>query len=123
MSRRTLTLGQWGEQLAEHHLVAKAGAQVLLRNYRSDWGEIDLVVLHEGELVGVEVKTRTVLDLEAPEEAVRRAQLRRIACALSELAVEAGLDELHWRIDVVAIEVDPSGTLQRLDHLRDVYPP
>ena len=122
MSRHHLTLGQWGEQLAESHLV-KAGAQVLLRNYRSDWGEIDLVVVHEGELVGVEVKTRTLLDVEAPEEAVRRAQLRRIAGALGELAVDTGLEDLHWRVDVVAIEVDPSGALQRLEHIRDAYPP
>jgi putative endonuclease len=122
MSRRHLTLGQWGEQLAESHLV-KAGAQVLLRNYRSEWGEIDLVVMHEGELVGVEVKTRTLLDVEAPEEAVRRAQLRRIAGALGELAVDTGLEDLHWRVDVVAIEVDPSGALQRLEHFRDAYPP
>jgi putative endonuclease len=121
MAGRNLTLGQWGEHLAEQHLV-KAGAQVLQRNYRSDQGEIDLVIMHEGELVGVEVKTRTLLDVEAPEEAVRRSQLRRIAGALGELAVDAGFGELHWRIDVVAIEVDPSGTLHRLDHLRDVYP-
>jgi putative endonuclease len=122
MAGRNLTLGQWGEHLAEQHLV-KAGAQVLQRNYRSDQGEIDLVIMHEGELVGVEVKTRTLLDVEAPEEAVRRSQLRRIAGALGKLAVDAGFGELHWRIDVVAIEVDPSGTLQRLEHIRDAYPP
>ena len=122
MTRRSQTLGQWGEQLAESHLV-KAGAQVLLRNYRSAQGEIDLVVMHEGELVGVEVKTRTLLDLEAPEEAVRRSQLRRVAGALGALAVDVGLEALHWRVDVVAIEVDPSGTLQRLEHIRDAYPP
>jgi putative endonuclease len=122
MAGRNLTLGQWGEHLAEQHLV-KAGAQVLQRNYRSDQGEIDLVIMHEGELVGVEVKTRTLLDVEAPEEAVRRSQLRRIAGLLGELAVDAGFEELHWRVDVVAIEVDPSGTLQRLEHIRDAYPP
>lgn len=122
MTRRSLTLGQWGERVAEQHLV-KAGAQVLARNYESPQGEIDLIVMHEGDLVGVEVKTRTLLDVEAPEEAVRRAQLRRIAGALGELAVDTGLEDLHWRVDVVAIEVDPSGALQRLEHFRDAYPP
>lgn len=122
MSRRHLSLGEWGERLAEQHLV-QAGAQVLLRNYRSAYGEIDLVVMHEGALVGVEVKTRTLLDLEAPEEAVRPAQLRRIVNSLGELAVEVGFEELHWRVDVVAVQVDVDGSLHRLEHIRDAYPP
>ena len=121
MTTRRQTLGQWGEQLAESHLV-RAGAEVLLRNYRSDQGEIDLVVMHEGDLVGVEVKTRTLLDVEQPEEAVTRRQLRRIANALSEVAVDLGHEDKHWRIDVVAVAVHVTGTVERLQHIRDAYP-
>jgi putative endonuclease len=121
MTNRRQTLGQWGEQLAESHLV-RAGAHVVLRNYRSDHGEIDLVVMHDGDLVGVEVKTRTLLDLEAPEEAVSRRQLRRIANALAEVATDLGYEKLHWRIDVVAVAVHVTGTVDRLQHIRDAYP-
>lgn len=120
MTRQTATLGQWGEQLAEAHLV-KAGARVLARNVRSPYAEIDLVVEHEGELVAVEVKTRTLLDLEAPEQAIHPRQLRRIAKALSALAVELGMDDRHWRIDAVAVDVDVNGTAWRVQHYRDVF--
>lgn len=122
MTRRSLTLGQWGERVAEQHLV-KAGAQVLARNYESPQGEIDLIVMHEGDLVGVEVKTRTLLDLEKPEEAIRRRQLRRIANALAEAAHDFNCDELHWRIDVVAIDMHVNGTVTRVEHIRDAFPP
>jgi putative endonuclease len=120
MTTRRQTLGQWGEQLAESHLV-KAGAEVVLRNYRCHHGEIDLVIKQDGDLVGVEVKTRTLLDLEQPEEAVSQRQLRRIANALTDLAIEFGYEDLHWRIDVVAVAVHVSGTVERLEHIRDAY--
>src|SRR5437667_32947 len=61
MSRYNIELGKFGELVAETYLV-KVGARVLARNYRSEPGEIDLVVEHEGDLVAVEVKTRTALD-------------------------------------------------------------
>jgi hypothetical protein len=39
----------------------------------------------------------------------------------------AGLDEellsRHWRVDMVAIEVEMDGSVIRCDHIRDVYPP
>jgi putative endonuclease len=115
------TVGWYGERLAEHHLL-ELGVQLLARNYRIPFGEIDLVVLHEGELVAVEVKTRTRLDVEMPEEAVNWWKLRRIKQALTTYAVDSDLLEMPWRIDVVAIELDLDGQVLRLDHLRSVYP-
>jgi putative endonuclease len=121
MSRHNIELGRWGELLAERHLV-HLGARVLARNYRSQPGEIDLVVEHEDDLVAVEVKTRSVVDLEAPEEAVTYWKLRRMVRGLEAYAFDNDLLERSWRLDVVAIEVDMDWSLRRLDHLRSVYP-
>jgi len=79
-----------GERLAEEHLLQQ-GAQLLERNYRIDYGEIDLLMEHEGDLVAIEVKTRDVLDLEQPEEAVRWSQLRRIVRAMTTYAMDEDL--------------------------------
>ena len=119
-NRHNIDLGRWGEQLAESHLV-KAGARVLARNYRSEPGEIDLVIEHDGDIVAVEVKTRTDLDLEAPEEAVTRWKLRRMTRGLETYAMDNDLLDRHWRLDVVAIELDAEGTLLRCEHIRDAY--
>ena len=121
MNLRTQTVGRRGERLAEEHLLAQ-GARLLERNYRIDYGEIDLVLEHEGDLVAVEVKTRDVMDLEQPEEAVSWHQLRRIVRALSTYATDNDLLEGTWRIDVVLIVIEPDGSVLRLDHLRSVYP-
>src|SRR5262245_58946642 len=120
MSRHNIELGRFGELVAEHHLV-KVGARVLARNYRTDPGEIDLVVEHDGDLVAVEVKTRTALDLEAPEEAITRWKLRRMARGLETFAIDNNMVDRHLRLDVVAIEIDLEGNVQRCEHIRDAY--
>ena len=107
--------------MAESHLV-KSGARVLARNYRSAPGEIDLVIDDDGDLVAVEVKTRTDLDLEQPEEAITRWKLVRMARGLETFAIDNDLEQRPMRLDVVAIVLNLDGSVQRLDHLRSVYP-
>lgn len=106
--------------MAEAHLV-RAGARILARNYRSAPGEIDLVIEHDDALVAVEVKTRSAVDLEAPEEAVTRWKLQRMIRGLETFAMDNEMLEWHRRLDVVAIEIDFDGAVQRCEHLRDVY--
>jgi putative endonuclease len=120
VTRHNIALGKWGEQLAETLLV-NLGATVLERNYRSDPGEIDLIIDHDDALVAVEVKTRTDLDLEKPEEAVTRWKLRRMILGLQTFAQDHDMLERHWRLDVVAVELDLDGSLRRCEHIRDVY--
>jgi putative endonuclease len=117
----TLTVGRRGERLAEDHLVAQ-GARLLERNFRVNYGEIDLLLEHDGDLVAVEVKTRGVEDLEQPEEAVTRGQLGRIAQVMAAYAMDNDRLESPWRIDVVLIVIDVDGSVLRLDHLRSIYP-
>jgi putative endonuclease len=121
MNLRTQNVGRRGERLAEEHLLGQ-GARLLERNYRVEYGEIDLLLEHDGDLVAVEVKTRDVGDLEAPEEAVSWRQLRRIVRALETYAMDNDLLEGTWRIDVVLIVIEPDESVLRLDHLRSVYP-
>jgi len=121
MTMDNRTFGLKGEKLAETYLIDQ-GARVLSRNYRIAYGEIDLVLEHEGELVAVEVKTRSSGDLEQPEEAFTWRQLRRIARALGTYASDTELLDMPWRIDAVAIQIDHDGSVRRLDHLRSVYP-
>jgi putative endonuclease len=120
MSRHNVDLGKFGEMVAESHLIKK-GATILARNYRFQPGEIDLIVEHEDDLVAVEVKTRTDLDLERPEEAVTRWKLRRMALGLQAFAVDNDLLDRHWRLDVVAIDIDLDGNVARCEHIRDAY--
>ena len=114
------TLGKRGEQLAADLLVGE-GARVLARNFRVAGGELDLVVEQDGDLVGVEVKTRRPGQPALPEEAVNAARLARLERALTTFAQQHGHEDVGWRIDVVAIEVAADGNVRRLEHIRDAY--
>ncbi len=92
-------LGKEGEAYALKYL-KKHGYKIIEKNYRSQYGEIDIIGKDRNILVFVEVKTRTNWD---PLEAVnkhKQKQLTRVA--LSYLA-EKGLENSECRFDVVGI--------------------
>ena len=70
MSKRdNKIIGDGGERLAEAYFISK-GYRILNKNYRTDIGEIDLIVTNETDLVFAEVKTRSGLGYGYPAEAV-----------------------------------------------------
>lgn len=107
-------LGRRGEELAAQHLGAK-GYEIVARNWRCETGELDLVIRDAGELAFVEVRTRRGKSMGSPEESITAAKQARLA-SLGEAYVQAHDWNGFWRIDVVAIEMDRRGRLQRIDH-------
>lgn len=114
-------LGRTGERLACEHL-ERLGYRVVARNYRTRWGELDVVAATAREIVFCEVKTRRS-GSGSPLEAIRagkRRQVRRMAFQwLSER-----LDRPHaadLRFDAIGVTLDPAGRLLRLEHLEDAF--
>jgi len=116
-------LGRTGEDLALAHL-ERLGFELVARNHRTRWGEIDLIV-HDGtSLVFVEVKTRRPSGAgRGPWEALherKRAQVRRMAAAyLADVQDRPRSTEL--RFDAIGVVIDPRGRLVRLDHLEAAF--
>jgi putative endonuclease len=114
--RRT---GQIGEEIAAAHLRG-LGYEIVARNVRTRYGELDIVALDGDCLVFVEVKTRRSAALGAPEEAVDARKLAQIAAlAESYLATLTG-PEPECRIEVVAVELSPNGERRRITVLTAV---
>ena len=100
--------GKRGEQIACKAL-EKKGYRILEKNYRCRQGEIDLVARHRDYIVFVEVRSKTGTAFGPPEESITAAKKKKlIATALDYLNYHPGLPE-NWRIDFVAVELDPSG--------------
>ena len=95
-------LGRWGEEHAALHLQGM-GYELVARNWRSEHGEIDLVARQGNTWVFVEVKTRRTQDFGAPQEAVTAVKQRRLLEAAQAYLAAHDLDDVAWRIDVVAI--------------------
>ena len=115
--------GQQGEELAAAHF-ERLGYEVLARNHRTRYGELDLVVFDGTTLVFVEVKTRRASSAErGPWEALderKRRQVRRMAAAYL-LEVSARPHSAELRFDAIGIVIDARGRLVRLDHLEAAF--
>ena len=116
-------LGRSGEDLALAHL-ERLGFELVARNHRTRWGEIDLIVHDGSTLVFVEVKTRRASGSgRGPWEALherKRAQVRRMAAAyLADVQDRPRATEL--RFDAIGVVIDPRGRLVRLDHLEAAF--
>lgn len=112
-------LGSWGESVAATHLEAK-GYAIVARNWRCARGEIDLVARAGDVLVFVEVKTRRGRGMGTPEEGVTPGKAKRLLELGQRYLLAHDLDDVEWRVDLVAVELDAGGKLLRCEHLADV---
>ncbi|ARA92897.1 MAG: YraN family protein [Bacteroidetes bacterium] len=105
----TKDVGDRGEAIAAAYLEG-LGYHILERQYRFQRAEVDLVCFEPaepydlgGELVFVEVKTRTGLGFGRPEEAVTPEKKRHIIRAAEAYLHERRLEGSPCRFDVVAV--------------------
>jgi putative endonuclease len=112
--------GQAGERAAAEWLEAR-GYQVLARNVRTRFGEIDLVARSGGLVVFVEVKTRTGQGFGHPSEAVVARKQHRLAQLAARFLQAHGLDRCPVRFDAVAVLLGPSGRVLAIEHTPDAF--
>jgi putative endonuclease len=114
MSDARRRLGQRGEAYAAQRLTA-LGYTIRERNWRCPVGEIDLVAEQHNVLVFVEVRTRRGDRLGTPEESITPAKRAHLIAAAQTYLDEHDQLDREWRIDVVAIEIDPHNEVLRCD--------
>ena len=118
-----LRLGALGEQLAAEHLIRR-GFQIVERNYRTRWGELDIVAYDGRTLAFCEVKTRRLRTPgRDPLESVhvrKRSQVRKMAgrwlIERTDRPYAANL-----RFDAIGVTFDRDGRLVRLEHLEGAF--
>jgi putative endonuclease len=119
--RRQL-LGRLGERIATEHL-RRRGFRILERNYRTRWGELDIVAFDGATIAFVEVKTRRAAAGRTPFESVherKRDRVRRMASSWLNERTERPFARA-LRFDAIAVTLDRSGRLMSLEHLEDAF--
>ena len=116
-------VGALGERFAARHL-KRAGLRVLVRNFDSPAGQIDLIASDRETLVFVEVKTRT--HDEAGEEdgdmPVRRFQCEQITRAAKYFCLQPAARHRPCRFDVITVALLPHGKFH-IEHVEDAWQP
>lgn len=112
--------GQRAEELAAQFL-RRQGLQILQRNYRRRFGELDIVARGEGMLVVAEVRSRATAAYGGAAASVgwrKRQRITRAASALLQQHPEFA--RLAVRFDVLIVS-DPLSPRPRIEWLRHAF--
>lgn len=101
--RTTKAIGDEGEDLAAEYLVGQ-GYRIRDRNYRSLFGEVDIVAVDAGTIVFVEVKKKNTDRFGSPGEMITNNKIGKIKRTAEIYLREKGLESRAWRIDAVLID-------------------
>lgn len=118
MKGEHLATGKLGEELAKSYL-EKRGCHILEQNYRTKYGEIDLVVQKGNRTVFVEVRTRVGEQFGLPEETLNSKKKRKVMSnALAYMTRKKAKNP--YQIDAVCVVLNSEGELVRLNHYESI---
>lgn len=103
-------LGRQGEKLAEKYL-KKLGYKVAETNFKTPFGEADIVAWDRGTLVFTEVKTRSDESFGTGAEAVTAQKRRRYVKIAQYYLLKERLNDVNVRFDVIEVE---NGTINHI---------
>lgn len=118
-------IGAAGERLAAEHLGTR-GYRVIERNFRTRFGELDIVAAAPNCLVFCEVKTRVGARPGFPPVATigpaKRHRLRRMAAEWLRARPAGGRERrASLRFDAIGVVVDAAGRLLALEHVENAF--
>ncbi len=100
--------GKKGEDIAVAYL-KKEGYEVLERNYRCLFGEVDIIAKDGDTIVFVEVKSRRSEQFGVPQMAVGMEKQKKLSRISMKYLEDRNLYPCNARFDVVAVKIFPEG--------------
>ena len=97
--------GQWGEDHAVEYLLSN-DYKILVRNFRTPHGEIDIICSHDDTLVFVEVKTRKGNLYGNPYESVTPFKRYKMQRAAAEYLRVSNEGSVLTQFDVISISLN-----------------
>ena len=99
--------GRHAEAAAAAFLEAQ-GYTILTSNYRSPYGEVDIIAQQGDTLVFVEVRAKRSLAFGTPQESLTPAKRQHLIATAQHYLQEHNLSS-PWRIDLVTVEFPQRG--------------
>ena len=115
-SRDKRELGRYGEQIALAAL-ERQGMTLLIKNFRAERCEIDLIMQDGDTVVFVEVKARHGGMFGRGREAVDRRKQEHLIRAATSYALSHGLMDSPLRFDVVEVDLDRESA----EHIKNAF--
>ena len=113
-------LGRMAERAAFKAL-KRAGYKILARNRKTRRGELDAVCFEEGQVVFVEIRSRSGSSAGGAIEAFGPRKRRRVVRAAAEYMSEKRIEDESVRFDVVAVDASTEPPVCEI--VRDAFRP
>lgn len=116
----TQKTGRIGEDIAANYLVKK-GYGIIIRNFHTRYGEIDIIARDNQYIIFAEVKTRNQFAVANPSEWVDKRKQKKIMMTAS-IYMQNNSQELQPRFDVIEIILE-KGTkrLLNINHIENAF--
>lgn len=111
-------LGKTAEDLAVTYL-QKNGYTILVRNFRFQKAEIDIIAEKDNLIVIIEVKARSTDAFMLPQEAVTKTKIKLLVSAANHFMEEFNKDQ-EVRFDIISVLPDPEKNLT-IEHITDAF--
>jgi putative endonuclease len=117
-------IGRQAEETACRFLLAN-GLNLIQKNFRCYFGEIDLIMQDEQDIVFVEVRSRNSLDYGHAQESITTKKMKKIIQTASYFLKNHGyLNKINSRFDVIAIHpaiVNPNAKERQLEWIKNAF--
>src|SRR3989338_2634484 len=114
MGREKNITGRSGEVEALGFLKRK-GYKILETNYRTPFGELDLIAKKGDFTFFIEIKTRITSSLGPPYISVTKAKERHLIKSALSYLKRYGLVDSYWRIDVVSVKLNSNYEVEDIE--------
>lgn len=111
-------LGKKGEEIASKYLI-KSGYKVIEKNYRTKYGEIDLICEKEDSIIFIEVRTKTNLDYILPEESITSKKIEHLKKSSLEYLSNSNRKYKNIKFEFIGI-LFLNKENYKLNHIKDI---
>ena len=114
MNRRRL--GDFGERMAIALLESK-GYLIRETNFRTRYGEIDIIAEKDESLVFVEVRAKRGDAMGSAAESIDRRKRKRLVMLAQLYCQQQSPLPSTWRLDVISVDLTKDGKLSEIRHI------
>ncbi len=115
---KNIEVGKRGEEIAKDLLVSK-GYEILEKNPKNKYGEIDIVARNNREFIFVEVRTKTGKMFGSPEETIKYRKKRKLINNAKSYINLNGIKN-PYRIDAICIVLNRNKEVERATHYENI---
>lgn len=113
-------IGKRGEDIATEYLLKKK-YNVIMRNFHTRYGEVDIIAADEQYIIFAEVKTRNQFAVSRPSEWVDFSKQRKIIMTAS-IYLQKNPTDLQPRFDIIEVVLSKgTSEILNLNHIENAF--